>query len=141
MKTAVDGLNLIKHFEGLRLQAYQCPAKVWTIGYGHTAEVNSDDVITEEAADHFLRQDVEDSERAVNLNVHVPLTQNQFDALVSFVFNLGGGNFRASTLLKKLNARDYDGTAKELLRWDNAGGEKSPGLARRREAEKVLFLK
>ena len=88
----------------------------------------------------FLRQDVAESERAVNQHVHVPLTQHQFDALVSFVFNLGAGNFRTSTLLKKLNARDYDGAAQEFGRWVQAGGKTLPGLVRRREAESALFL-
>nr|WP_241389545.1 lysozyme [Serratia proteamaculans]ANV21598.1 Mur1 [Serratia proteamaculans]ULG13358.1 Mur1 [Serratia proteamaculans]ULG13571.1 Mur1 [Serratia proteamaculans]ULG13683.1 Mur1 [Serratia proteamaculans]ULG15134.1 Mur1 [Serratia proteamaculans] len=137
----VNGLKLIKHFEGLRLRAYQCSANVWTIGYGHTAGVGPDDVITEEQAISFLRQDVAESERAVNQYVHVPLTQNQFDALVSFVFNLGVGNFRTSTLLKKLNAGDYDGAAQEFGRWIHAGGKALPGLVRRREAESALFLK
>jgi len=141
MIIGTNGLNLIKSFEGLRLRAYQCSANVWTIGYGHTADVRANDVITEEEALSFLRQDVAESERAVNQYVHVPLTQNQFDALVSFVFNLGVGSFRTSTLLKKLNAGDYDGVAQEFGRWIHAGGKKLPGLVRRREAERALFLK
>ncbi len=141
MIISTNGLNLIKHFEGLRLRAYQCSANVWTIGYGHTADVGENDVITEEEALSFLRQDVAESERAVNKHVHVPLTQNQFDALVSFVFNLGVGNFRTSTLLKKLNAGDDDGAAQEFGRWIHAGGKALPGLVRRREAERALFLK
>lgn len=140
MKTGEKGLELIKHFEGLRLGAYQCSADVWTIGYGHTAGVKPGDAITTEQADAFLRQDVADSERAVSRFVSVPLTQNQFDALVSFTFNLGSGSLRNSTLLKKLNAGDYSGAAEQLLRWVNAGGKKLPGLVRRREAEKTLFL-
>lgn len=141
MKIGIDGLNLIKEFEGVRLQAYKCQADRWTIGYGHTTDVGPDDVITEAQAVFLLRQDVAESERAVNRYVHVPLTQNQFDALVSFVFNLGIGNFRTSTLLKKLNAGDYDGAAQEFGRWIHAGGKALPGLVRRREAERVLFLK
>lgn len=141
MRTGVNGLTLIKEFEGLRLQAYQCPADIWTIGYGHTADVSANDVITEEDALFFLRQDVTESERAVNQLVHVPLTQNQFDALVSFVFNLGVGSFRTSTLLKKLNARDYDGAEQEFGRWVHAGGKTNSGLVRRRAAEIELFLK
>lgn len=141
MRTGINGLTLIKQFEGLRLQAYKCPADRWTIGYGHTADVGANDVITEEEALSFLRQDVAGSERAVNQYVHVPLTQNQFDALVSFVFNLGVGNFRTSTLLKKLNAGDDDGAAQEFGRWIHAGGKALPGLVRRREAERALFLK
>lgn len=141
MRIGINGLNLIKEFEGLRLQAYQCSANVWTIGYGHTADVGENDVITEEEALHFLHQDLAESERAVNQYVHVPLTQNQFDALVSFVFNLGAGNFRNSTLLKKLNAGDDDGAAQEFGRWIHVGGKALPGLVRRREAERALFLK
>ncbi|MBL5829218.1 lysozyme [Serratia fonticola] len=136
----VNGLNLIKQFEGLRLRAYQCSANVWTIGYGHTAGVGEDDIITEEQAIFLLRQDVAEGEMVVNQHMNVLLTQNQFDALVSLVFNIGAGNFRASTLLKKLNIRDYDGAAKEFLRWVNAGGKMLPGLVRRREAESRLFL-
>ncbi|MCP1104855.1 lysozyme [Serratia nevei] len=140
MIIGTNGLNLIKHFEGLKLRAYQCSAHVWTIGYGHTVDVSANDVITEEEALYFLHQDVAESERAVNQYVHVPLTQNQFDALVSFVFNLGVGNFRTSTLLKKLNAGDDDGAAQEFGRWIHAGGKVLPGLVRRREAERALFL-
>ncbi|MBS1205286.1 MAG: Phage related lysozyme [Proteobacteria bacterium] len=139
MKTGVHGLTIIKEFEGLRLRAYQCSANVWTIGYGHTAGVGVDDIITEDQAISLLHQDVAESERAVNQYVHVPLTQNQFDALVSFVFNLGIGNFCTSTLLKKLNTEDYTGAAGEFLRWVNASGKVLPGLVRRRQAEKALF--
>jgi len=141
MKTGINGLNIIKEFEGLRLQAYKCPADRWTIGYGHTAGVSANDVITEAQATSLLCQDVAESERAVNHYVHGPLTQNQFDALVSFVFNLGVGNFRTSTLLKKLNAGDNDGAAQEFGRWIHAGGKALPGLVRRREVERALFLK
>lgn len=141
MIIGINGLKFIKQFEGLRLQAYKCPADRWTIGYGHTADVSANDVITEAQANSLLCQDVAESERAVNQYVHVPLTQSQFDALVSFVFNLGVGNFRTSTLLKKLNAGDDDGAAQEFGRWIHAGGKALPGLVRRREAERALFLK
>ncbi|WP_434525611.1 lysozyme [Photorhabdus asymbiotica] len=139
MKLSEKGFELIKHFEGLRLHAYQCSANVWTIGYGHTAGVRLGDVINAEEADIFLHRDVADAERTVNNAVSVSINQHQFDALVSFVFNLGAGNFRSSVLLKKLNAGDYAGAAGELLRWVNAGGQKLAGLVRRREAEKMLF--
>lgn len=89
MKTSEKGLELIKHFEGLRLQAYQCSAHVWTIGYGHTAGVQPGDSVTTEQADSLLRQDTEESERSVARYVTVPLNNCQFDALVSFTFNLG----------------------------------------------------
>lgn len=141
MKTGINGLNLITEYEGLRLQAYKCPADIWTIGYGHTTGVSANDVITEEDALFFLRQDVAETERAVSQYVHVPLTQNQFDALVSFVLNVGVGNFRTSTLLKKLNAGDDGGAAREFERWIHSGGKTLSGLVRRREAERALFLK
>lgn len=141
MKAGINGLNLITEYEGLRLQAYKCPADKWTIGYGHTDGVSANDVITEEDALFFLRQDVAETERVVSQYVHVPLTQNQFDALVSFAFNVGVGNFRTSTLLKKINAGDDDGATREFGRWIHAGGKTLPGLVRRREAERVLFLK
>ncbi|MGF6190424.1 lysozyme [Serratia sp. 2723] len=141
MNISTHGSNLIKDFEGLRLQAYQCSADVWTIGYGHTRGVRPDDVITLEEADNFLQLDIVDSERVVNKLVNAPLTQNQFDALVSFVFNVGEGNFSKSTLLKKINLNDYHGCAQELLRWIHSGGEGIAGLIKRREAEKTLFLK
>lgn len=139
MKTSEKGLELIKHFEGLRLQAYQCSAHVWTIGYGHTAGVQPGDSVTTEQADSLLRQDIEESERSIARYVTVPLNSCQFDALASFTFNLGAGNLRASTLLKKLNAGNYSGAAEEFPRWVSAGGKKLPGLVRRREAEKALF--
>lgn len=141
MKTGEKGLTLIKHFEGLRLRAYQCSANVWTIGFGHTTGVRPGDVITSEQADEFLRQDVAEAERAVSRFVRVPLTQFQFDALVSFVFNLGVENFRTSTLLKKLNVGHYDSAVQEFGRWIHAGGKILPGLVRRRAAERALFLK
>ncbi|WP_337013859.1 lysozyme [Pantoea sp. AS142] len=139
MKISASGLNLIKQFEGLRLQAYQCSARVWTIGYGHTAGVEPGDIITAEQADALLLEDVLEAERSVSRYISAPLTQHQFDALVSFTFNVGSGNLRTSTLLKKLNTGDYSGAAGEFLRWVNASGKKLPGLVRRREAEKTLF--
>lgn len=140
MRISEYGLNLIKHFEGLRLQAYQCSAGVWTVGYGHTADVRSGDVIDEAQAGILLLRDVAASEKTVRQHVKVPLSQGQFDALVSFVFNLGRGNFRTSALLRKLNAGDYAGAANELPRWVHAGGLRLPGLVRRREAERNLFM-
>jgi lysozyme len=139
MRIDEHGLALIKAFEGLKLNAYRCAAGVWTIGYGHTLGVNPGDTLTEQAADLFLRQDAAVAEASVNRYVNVPLTQNQFNALVSFVFNLGSGNFRNSTLLKKLNAGDYQGAGEELLRWVRAGDSTLPGLVRRRAVEKTLF--
>lgn len=141
MKTSIKGLNLIKYFEGLRLHAYQCQAKVWTIGYGHTRNVSINDFITEDKASLLLHQDVSECEKTITKHIHVSLTQNQFDALVSFVFNLGADSFKTSTLLKKINACDYDGAAQEFGRWVYSGDKINSGLERRREAEKSLFLR
>ncbi len=142
--TGEKGLALIKQFEGLRLDAYICPAGVPTIGYG-TTKVNGQAVkvpstITESQANDYLKSDVKTFEQAVNSAVTVPVTQNQFDALVSFTYNLGPGNLRSSTLLKKLNAKDYAGAADEFPKWNKSGGKELAGLTRRRNAERDLFL-
>ena len=138
MRTSDEGVNLIKSFEGLRLQAYLCPAGVWTIGYGHTKGVRKGDVITEEDAEQMLRDDLIGFERCVTENVEVPLAQNQFDALVSFAFNVGCGAFKGSTLLRRLNAGDPD-ASDELLRWTKAGGVEVAGLVTRRSDEREFF--
>lgn len=138
MKT--KNTDVIKHYEGLRLKAYKCPAGVWTIGYGHTQHVKDGDVITNEQADLYLLDDLRDAENAVNIHTKVKLNQNQFDALVSFVYNLGSGSFELSTLLKKLNAGDYLGAANEFKRWNKAGGKVLNGLVKRRETEANLFI-
>lgn len=132
--------EIIKEFEGLEFDAYLCPAGVWTIGYGHTGGVKKGDAITEEEADILLSRDVQDAERAINSYVKVAINQNQFDALVSFVYNLGSGNFKSSTLLRKLNQCDYLGAANEFERWNKAGGKVLNGLVRRREVEVNLFI-
>lgn len=132
--------DIVKEFEGLRLETYKCPAGVWTIGYGHTRGVIPGDVITEAEAEALLAEDLEDSEDAVRAFVNVELNQNQFDALVSFVYNLGSGNFNSSTLLRKLNNGDYLGAANEFNRWNKAGGVVLSGLVRRRNAEANLFI-
>lgn len=141
MKTSEVGLNLIKFFEDFRSKAYLCPAKVWTIGYGHTGGVKSTDTISKEDANSLLLKDLEKYEKAVNTLVSVDLNQNQFDAITSFTFNLGEGALAKSTLLKKLNAKDYKGAAEEFLKWNKAGGQVLAGLVKRREKEKELFLK
>jgi len=140
MKVSNNGINLIKRFEGLELKSYKDSVGILTIGYGHTHAVRAGDVITGEQADAFLREDLQVAELTVNTNVKVKLTQGQFDALVSFVFNLGSGNFVKSTLIKKLNAGDYAGAADEFGKWVNAGGKKLPGLVKRRAAEREVFL-
>lgn len=138
MKVSKTGLDLIKEFEGLRLKAYQCQANVWTIGFGHTRDVKAGDVITAEAAERMLVDDVDVFELAVSKAVTVPLTQNQFDALVSLAFNIGATAFANSTMVRKLN-NNMD-AADEFLRWRYVNRVESPGLLRRREAERALFL-
>lgn len=140
MKVSNNGINLVKRFEGLELKAYRDSVGILTIGYGHTHAVKAGDIITGEQADAFLREDLQVAELTVNTNVKVKLTQGQFDALVSFVFNLGSGNFVKSTLIKKLNVGDYAGAADEFGKWVNAGGKKLPGLVKRRAAEREVFL-
>lgn len=141
MKTGTNGINLIKSFEGLRLHAYRCPAGVWTIGYGHTKGVKKGDMITELKAETLLIIDLQSFEYTINKLVKVPLTQEQFDSLASFVFNVGSANFQKSTLLRKLNNKDYNGAANEFGKWKYANKKVLPGLVKRREAEKNLFLK
>ena len=146
MKTSKAGLDLIKQFESFRAAPYLCSAGVPTIGYGTTVYPNgikvklSDQKITQQLAETFLQHHVNAIEKDVLSLVKVPLTQNQFDALVSFAYNVGLGAFRDSTLLKLLNSGDIDGTSKQFERWNKAGGKVSNGLTRRRNAEKALFL-
>lgn len=141
MKISQKGLDLIKSFEGLKLKAYQDVVGVWTVGYGSTGpHVKPGMVITAKQAEDLLRDDVARFEVCIGKQVSVPLSQSQFDALVSFAFNLGCGNLASSTLLKKLNAKDYSGAASEFVKWNRAGGKVLAGLTRRREAEKALFL-
>jgi lysozyme len=137
---STNGLALIKRFEGCRLAAYQDSVGVWTIGYGHTHGVKSGMTITQEQADNYLRADANTAGADVSRLVKVDINQNQFDALTSFVFNLGAGALAGSTLLKKLNAHDVAGAGNEFLRWTHAGGEELPGLVKRRTAERALFL-
>jgi len=140
MKTSSKGIDLIKKYEGLRLDAYLDAVGVWTIGYGHTLNVKSTDVITLDEAEYFLRQDVEFAEKEVNKH-NLNINQNQFDALVSFVFNLGVGNFARSTLLRKIKSNPNDPTIrKEFERWIYAGGKILNGLVRRRKEEADLYF-
>ena len=141
MKTSEEGRKLITHFEGIRLHAYQDSIGVWTIGVGHTKGVFQGMIIDSDKADEFLQEDLEEAEDAVNKLVTVPLDQAQFDSLVSLVFNIGQGNFSHSTLLKKLNNRDYLGASSEFLKWNRAGGKPVLGLTRRRAAERDHFLR
>ena len=143
MNYSKNGLHLTENFEGLRLTAYPDPAThgdPWTIGYGHTgAEVHQGMTITQDQAEEFLMQDVQKAVQTVNSKEHTDLTQNEFDALVDFVFNCGAGNFAGSTLLKKINAGDTEGAALEFQKWDKAAGHVMAGLVRRRQAETDLF--
>lgn len=133
------GFKLTEQFEGLSLKAYQDVAGVWTNGYGNTHGVVPGSTITLQQATNDLASNIEGSEYVVNTVVTVALTQNQFDALVDFVFNLGSGNFQSSTLLRYLNAGNYVGAAGEFPKWNHAGGVVVDGLTRRRLAEQTLF--
>lgn len=142
MKTGHRGLSLIKLFEGLRLQQYKCPAGYWTIGYGHLVKSGEQIplIVSEEDANRWLEQDLRIAERAIGRFVRVALNQNQFDALVSFTFNLGTGALQRSTLRQKLNRGEYGDAASEFGRWVFAGGQRLKGLVRRRQAEASLFM-
>lgn len=147
MKISENGLNLIKQFEGLRLKPYLDAVGVPTIGYGNTFYENgtkvrlSDPAIDEARATALLRLVVQKFEAGVSGSLKVPVTQNQFDALVSFAYNVGIANLQKSTLLRLLNQGKANAAAAQFVRWNKAGGRVLNGLARRREAEKALFLK
>ena len=140
MKTSPKGIALIKEFEGLRLKAYKCPGGVWTIGYGHTVGVKPGMVISEAQAEEYLKVDLIAFERYLN-GLGLALNQNQFDALVSFIYNVGTGNFSNSTLLRKVRANPQDNSIMdEFLRWVYSKGRVLPGLQRRRLAEMKLYF-
>jgi lysozyme len=144
MKTSPSGLELIKEFEGLRLKAYKCPAAVWTVGFGHTSAagdpvVTSGLVITKAEAEEILKCDLVQYEDAVRKLVKVALTQSQFDALVSFTYNVGEAQFSRSTLLKRVNAGRFNEVPAEFMKWTKGGGKELPGLVRRRRAEVKLW--
>lgn len=140
MNIGKHGLDLIKASEGLRLNAYMpTPQDVPTIGYGHTKTAKMGMKITERGAEELLKQDLAWVEASIAKNVIVPLNQSQYDALCSFIYNLGSTNFRRSTLLDKLNSSDYEGAADEFLRWDKQGAKTLNGLTIRRKAERALF--
>ncbi|EMH4215174.1 lysozyme [Serratia ureilytica] len=145
MKISDDGMALIKRFEGLRLQAYQDSVGVWTIGYGWTQPVAGRKVgagmaIDAATAERLLVCGVAQFEQGVERLVAVTITQGQFDALVSFAYNLGLRALENSTLLRRLNAGDRQGAADQFGRWVNAGGVRLDGLVARRAAERALFL-
>lgn len=137
------GLGIIKKFEGFSPTVYICPASYPTIGYGHVVKPDERQQyasgITPEQAEVLLRQDVQTAERAVLRLISVPLTDWQFDALVSFTFNLGAGALQRSTLRRKVNRSDHTNVPAEFRKWVWAGGRKLEGLVRRREAEATLY--
>lgn len=135
MTISKDGLELIKKYEGLRLKAYKCPAGIPTIGYGHTNGVTMGMEISQSVAEKYLLEDIAPIERALNA-LHINLRQGQFDALVSFIFNLGQGSFNESTLKKKILASAPDSEiCAEFKKWNKAGGKVLAGLVKRREDE------
>jgi len=141
MKTSALGLELIRKAEGLRLEPYICPGGKLTVGYGHTgADVKAGKKIDIFAAEILLKADCARFEKQVTAMVTVDLKQREFDALVSFCYNLGGYSLKRSTLLKKLNAGDRDGAAAQFILWTKAGGRELKGLRIRREAEQAHFL-
>lgn len=145
MQTSEKGIALIKEFEGCKLTAYRDSVGVWTVGYGWTQPVDGKPIragmtIKQETAERLLKTGLVSYESDVSRLVKVGLSQGQFDALVSFTYNLGARSLSTSTLLRKLNAGDYAGAADEFLRWNKAGGKVLNGLTRRREAERALFL-
>lgn len=140
MKTSPKGIALIKEFEGLRLKAYKCPGGVWTIGYGHTAGVKHGMAISERQAEEYLKADLIAFEKYLN-GLGLAINQNQFDALISFIYNVGTGNFSSSTLLRRVRVNPQDNSIMdEFLRWVYSKGRVLPGLQRRRLAEMKLYF-
>lgn len=140
MNLSEHGKAFIHDFESCRLKAYLDGGGVWTIGWGHTKDVKKGDTCTLAQANAWYSEDTQEAVDAVNRLVKVPLTQNQFDALVSFTFNCGVEALATSTLLRKLNAKDYDGARDEFVKWNHDNGKVVAGLTRRRNAEANLFL-
>ena len=141
MKVSQDCIQLVKYFEGFEDTAYLCPANVWTIGYGRTRNVKEGDQITEVQAERDLLEELEEFKHQVLDSVKVELKQNELDALTSWTYNLGVGNLKSSTLLKKLNAGNKDEVPAEIVRWNKANGKVLAGLTKRREAEAELWAK
>lgn len=137
-----EGIQLIKRFEGFASEPYICPAGVRTIGYGHAIKKGESftGCISEEEALELLRQDVQEAEQAVAKYIEVALTDGQFNALVSFTYNLGAGALQRSTLRRKINRGEHADVPDELARWVFAGGRKLPGLVKRREAEAKMYM-
>ena len=139
MKTSEEGKTLIKKFEGCKLEAYLDAVDVPTIAYGRTKDVKIGDICTQQQAEDWLEEELVEYEGYVNEAVKVELTQPQFDSLVSWTYNLGPSNLNRSSMLRVLNASDYDNVPAQLKRWNKAGGKVLDGLVRRREAEAEMF--
>jgi lysozyme len=141
-KVSQTGLELIKQFEGFSAEVYRCPAGYDTVGYGHLVRANEDFTggVSETEAEMLLRQDVQVAELAVLRLIKVPLTDGQFDALVSFTYNLGSGALQRSSLRQKIIREAHGEVPRELRRWVWAGGRKLKGLMRRRAAEAALYM-
>lgn len=141
MRTSQRGIDLIKEFEGFSERVYLCPGGVYTIGYGHTRGVQIGDTCTREKAEDYLKDDLREAEEVVLALVSVPLTQNQFDALVSLVYNIGSGNFYDSTIRRviNLNIGNIEEYRRAWMMWVKSRGKVLKGLVRRREAEFKLF--
>lgn len=141
MKCNQAGVNIIKKYESLKLHAYYCPAHILTIGYGHTGQdVKSGMQISEHMAELLLKNDLERFEKEILALLKVPVTENQFSALVSFTFNVGSGNFAGSSMLKYINQNFMALASLEFDRWTRANGRVLAGLTKRRAEEKQLFL-
>jgi lysozyme len=139
MNISQEGISLIKKFEGCELEAYKCAAGVWTIGYGHTKDVKEGDSILKEDAESMLMHELQEYCNNVDIAVKVDLKQNEFDALVSWTYNLGLTNLNSSTMLKVLNEGKHDEVPAQMKRWNKASGQVKQGLVRRREAEALMF--
>ena len=135
-----DSMNLITKYEGLRLESYDDGTGVWTIGYGTTRNIRPGMKITKEQAYNFLMHDIRIIEAELNKLIYVQLRQNEFDALVSLVYNIGINAFKHSTMLKYIENSNFDKAANEFERWVYADGRKLQGLVNRRAAEKELFI-
>ena len=147
MRASINGINLIKQFEGCRYSPYRDSIGLWTVGYGHligdgkSLPSGDNRVFTQKEIDDFLVNDLVHVESGISVLIRVPITQNQFDALCSFCYNLGVGTLQKSTLLKDINSSLWDAAANDILKFHFAGGVSLPGLVKRRQAEHDLFIK
>lgn len=147
MRASINGINLIKQFEGCRYSPYRDSVGLWTVGYGHligdgkSLPSGDNRVFTQKEIDDFLVNDLMHVESGISVLIRVPITQNQFDALCSFCYNLGVGTLQKSTLLKDINSSLWDAAANDILKFHFAGGVSLPGLVKRRQAEHDLFIK